>query len=213
MAKKAAKFYVVWQGRKTGVFSTWADCQAQTSGVDGALFKSFTTRAEAEQAFRQPPHQHIGQAKIPTPTTNKPSATALPPPTPQSLVVDAACSGNPGNMEYQGIYLATRQKVFAMGPFADGTNNIGEFLAIVHALALLHQQASAIPVYSDSQTAIGWVKKKKANTKLDKTTRNQPIFELIERAETWLKTHTWPNPILKWETEDWGENPADFGRK
>ncbi len=218
MAKKASKFYVVWRGRKTGVFSTWADCQAQTSGVDGALFKSFATRTEAERAFREKPQQHIGQAgagKSATPASGRSgkAATAVRPPNPESLVVDAACSGNPGDMEYQGIYLATRQKVFAMGPFPDGTNNIGEFLAIVHALALLHQQNSAIPVYSDSRTAIGWVNKKKANTKLDQTARNEPIFDLIDRAETWLRTHTWPNPILKWETDDWGENPADFGRK
>jgi ribonuclease HI len=219
MATKATKFYVVWRGRKTGVFGTWAECQAQTSGVDGALFKSFASRAEAEQAFRQPPQQHIGGGGATKRPAHKPAAAGrgnlltMSPPNPESLVVDAACSGNPGDMEYQGIYLATRQKVFAMGPFADGTNNIGEFLAIVHALALLHQQTSNLPVYSDSRTAIGWVKKKKANTKLDPTARNQPIFDLIDRAEAWLRTHAYANPVLKWETDEWGENPADFGRK
>lgn len=93
------------------------------------------------------------------------------------------------------------------------TNNIGEFLAIVHALALLHQKGSNIPVYSDSVTAIGWVKKKKANTKLEETSRNAELFDLLDRAENWLKSHVYANPVLKWETTVWGENPADFGRK
>jgi ribonuclease HI len=214
MAKKQPKFYVVWRGRQTGVYDNWADCQAQTSGVDGALFKSFTTKAEADRAFRDRPQQHIGQNKPPATTGRTGKLAALvAPPNPESLVVDGACSGATGQMEYQGIYLATKQKVFAMGPFADGTNNIGEFLAIVHALALLHQQGSNLIVYSDSRTAIGWVKKKKANTKLDPTPRNQPIFDLLDRAETWLDTHPYTNPVLKWETDHWGENPADYGRK
>ena len=53
--------------------------------------------------------------------------------------VDAACSGNPGPMEYQCIDLATGAQVFHFGPI-HGTNNIGEFLAIVHALALMEKQ-------------------------------------------------------------------------
>lgn len=210
MAKKQ-KFYVVWRGRETGVFDSWDDCKPQIHGFDKALYKSFDTKAEALKAFQQKPHEHIGAG---APKTSK-TANRLfvGQPNPDSLVVDAAWNTATGDMEYQGIYLATRQKLFAMGPYADGTNNIGEFLAIVHALALLHQKGSTIPVYSDSRTAIGWVSKKKANTKLGPTPRNAVLFELLERAERWLRTHTYTNPILKWETDYWGENPADFGRK
>ena len=100
-----------------------------------------------------------------------------------------------------------------MGPYRDGTNNIGEFLAIVHALALLKQHQSDLPVYSDSKTAISWVKKKKANTKVQATAQNKKLLELLLRAEKWLIDNNYPNKILKWETEKWGENPADFGRK
>ncbi|QJW89306.1 ribonuclease H [Spirosoma taeanense] len=211
MAQKKPKFYVVWRGRETGVFDSWDECQKQTAGFDGALFKSFDTKPAALKAFKEKPHLHIG-------TTPKAATQGKVPglvgsPIEDSLVVDAAWNTATGDMEYQGIYLATRQKVFLKGPYPDGTNNIGEFLAIVHALALLHQKGSNIPIYSDSRTAIGWVVKKKANTKLEETPRNAELFDLIDRAETWLRTHVYANPILKWETSVWGENPADFGRK
>jgi len=210
MAKKP-KFYVVWRGRKTGVYDSWEDCQAQTAGFDGALYKSFDTKPAALKAFQEKPHLHIGAT--PKPVKQGKLSELVGSPIQDSLVVDAAWNTATGDMEYQGIYLATKQKLFTMGPYADGTNNIGEFLAIVHALALLHQKGSNIPVYSDSRTAIGWVSKKKANTKLEETSRNEILFDLIERAETWLRTHRFANPVLKWETEYWGENPADFGRK
>lgn len=210
MAKKP-KFYVVWSGRQTGVFDSWDDCKAQTHGFDKALYKSFDSKAEAIKAFRDKPHEHIGTAAPKAKTTA--NRLFVGNPNENSLVVDAAWNTSTGDMEYQGIYLATRQKLFLKGPYADGTNNIGEFLAIVHALALLHQKDSTIPVYSDSRTAISWVKKKKANTKLEPTARNAPLFDLLDRAEIWLQTHTFSNLILKWETTYWGENPADFGRK
>ena len=70
-----------------------------------------------------------------------------------------------------------------------------------------------MPIYSDSRTAIAWVRNKKLKTELVRTPRNEPIFELIDRAVKWLHSNTYQNPIIKWETEDWGEIPADFGRK
>ena len=127
--------------------------------------------------------------------------------------VDAACSGNPGPMEYQAIDLQTGYRVFHFGPVR-GTNNIGEFLAIVHALALAWQQR--LPdktIYSDSYNAILWVKKRKCKTKLERTPDTEQLYQIIERAERWLQTHDYHNPIIKWETSKWGEVPADFGRK
>lgn len=209
MAKKP-KYYVVWKGRKPGVYDNWDDCKAQTDGFDGPLFKSFDSRALADKAFTDKPHLHIGATK---PGVQGKIGGLIGPPIQESLVVDAAWNTATGDMEYQGIYLPTKQRLFLMGPYPDGTNNIGEFLAIVHALALLHQKNSNMPVYSDSRTAISWVEKKKANTKLDPTGRNDELFALLERAENWLKTHRYGNKVLKWETTHWGENPADFGRK
>jgi ribonuclease HI len=127
--------------------------------------------------------------------------------------VDAACSGNPGPMEYQAIDLATGAQVFHYGP-VHGTNNIGEFLAIVHALALMDNQGIRDKViYSDSYNAILWVKKKQCKTKLEHTPQTEPLFQIIRRAEQWLRTHPVTTPVLKWETKQWGEVPADFGRK
>ena len=212
MAQKKPKFYVVWQGRKPGVYDSWDDAKLQTDGFAKPLFKSFDTKPAAVKAFGERPHLHVGQGTKPAARQGKiDGLVGLP--IQDSLVVDAAWNTATGDMEYQGIYLATKQKLFLKGPYTDGTNNIGEFLAIVHALAMLHQKNSNIPIYSDSRTAIGWVKKRKANTKLEETTRNAELFELLERAETWLATHRFANPILKWETTAWGENPADFGRK
>lgn len=132
---------------------------------------------------------------------------------PSAIAVDAACSGNPGPMEYQGVDLATRQRLFHFGPL-HGTNNIGEFLAIVHALALLDKYGKHDTViYSDSYNAILWVSKGKCKTKLERTPETEKLFELIERAEFWLATHNYRNPVVKWETKEWGEIPADFGRK
>ena len=129
-----------------------------------------------------------------------------------ALAVDAACSGNPGPMEYRGVYLGDGKEIFHFGP-VHGTNNIGEFLAIVHALAMLHKQGLTMTIYSDSRTAISWVRKKCCNTQLERTAETEQLFQLIERAEAWLKAHRVTNPIVKWETKQWGEIPADFGRK
>jgi ribonuclease HI len=130
-----------------------------------------------------------------------------------SIAVDAACSGNPGKMEYQGVVTKNKQVLFKKGPFANGTNNIGEFLALVHALAFLKQKELNTPIYTDSRTAMSWVRQKKCKTKLKQNSNNQKLFELVARAEIWLKQNTYSNPILKWETKQWGEIPADFGRK
>jgi ribonuclease HI len=177
-------------------------------GVAQARYKSFESAEEAAKAFKGDYKNYI-QRKAPT--VKKAAAGTW---IRESVAVDAACSGNPGDMEYKGVWVADGSVLFAMGPLPDGTNNIGEFLAIVHALALLKVQAKPnLPIYSDSVTAQGWVKKGKCNTKLAPTKRNAKIFELIDRAEKWLATNKITNPLLKWDTESWGEIPADYGRK
>ena len=142
--------------------------------------------------------------------------TALPLPAEvkaNAWAVDAACSGNPGPMEYQAIDLATGAQVFHFGPM-HGTNNIGEFLAIVHALALMEQQGIRDKtIYSDSYNAILWVRKKQCKTKLARNAQTEPLYQIIERAERWLRTHAVQVPIIQWETRQWGDIPADFGRK
>ena len=130
----------------------------------------------------------------------------------EALCVDAACSGNPGPMEYRGVHLPSGKEVFRFGPI-QGTNNIGEFLAIVHGLALMQQKGISMPIYSDSVSGQAWVRNKKAKTTLARTPETEKALDLVARAENWLRTHQVNVPILKWDTENWGEIPADFGRK
>ncbi|MBO5741113.1 MAG: hypothetical protein IIV53_00775 [Bacteroidaceae bacterium] len=130
----------------------------------------------------------------------------------QALCVDAACSGNPGPMEYRGVHIPSGKEVFRFGPI-QGTNNIGEFLAIVHALALMQQKNISMPIYSDSVSGMAWVRNRKAKTTLSRTAQTEQALDLVARAENWLRTNQVQVPILKWDTENWGEIPADFGRK
>lgn len=201
-----AKFYVVWKGRKPGIYNSWPECQAQVMGLEKALYKSFTTRKEAEAAFKQNPWSVMNKkAKS---TSSSSSADIIH----NSLSVDAACSGNPGKMEYRGVHVTTKEEWFLM-EFPLGTNNIGEFLAIVHGLAELNRRNINIPIYTDSATALAWVRKKKCGSKLEENRETAQLFELIRRAEKWLNENSWTQPLLKWDTEKWGEIPADFGRK
>ncbi len=210
---KKEKYYVVWAGLSPGIYDTWIACQLQTKGYEGAKYKSFDTREEAEKAFASSPYAYIGKNSASNVKKKSNADTLLPANVIEnSLAVDAACSGNPGAMEYQGVHIASRQQVFHFGPMY-GTNNIGEFLAIVHGLALLKQKGFDMPIYSDSVNAINWVKQKKCKTKLPRDAKTEALFQLIERAEKWLRENTYTTPILKWETKQWGEIPADFGRK
>ncbi len=207
---KKQKYYVVWQGVKPGVYDTWAKCQSQIKGFPEAKYKSFESKEEAEKAFSSNYTLHIGQKtpKQKTAVKNSSKADIIW----DSLSVDAACSGNPGIMEYQGVDTRSKERIFHLKSQL-GTNNIGEFLAIVHALALMTKNNINKPIYTDSVTAMGWVKKKKANTKLERNAKTEELYQLIERAENWLKNNNFDIPILKWDTEHWGEIPADFGRK
>lgn len=209
------KYYVVWEGFAPGIYNTWEECKQQIENFKGAKYKSYPSKEAAQRAFRQNYKENVGLIEELSKAINGGSSTTDQPfPYFQdSIAVDAACSGNPGKMEYRGVYVKTGQEIFRIGPFEDGTNNIGEFLAIVHGLALLKLKKSDLPLYSDSVNAQLWVKQKKCKTKLERTPRNQKIFDLIERAERWLQRNTYTTRIYKWETKLWGEIPADFGRK
>ena len=211
MAKKN-KYYVVWRGRLTGIFESWEECQQQIDGFEGAQFKGYPTRELAEAAHKLNYWQAIkpegGSRDISNSSFLISHSIIVP-----SLSVDAACSGNPGVMEYRGVDTATGREIFRMGPFEHATNNIGEFLALVHGLALLKQYNKTMPIYSDSVNAIAWVRAKKCRTKLARTEKNIEVFNLIARAERWLEDNHYTTKIIKWDTPNWGEIPADFGRK
>jgi ribonuclease HI len=207
LAKKQ-KFYVVWIGREPGLYTDWSSAEAQIKGFDGAKFKAFEDLATAQKAQNDNMWKYLGQPKAP-----KLSTTQVGPPLTNSISVDAACSGNPGVLEYRGVETGTKRVLFSMGPFPEGTVNLGEFLALVHGLAYLQQHQSTLPIYSDSRTAMAWVRNKAIKTNLVRNKKNEEVFQLVDRALAWLKNQRYSNKILKWETEFWGENPADYGRK
>lgn len=204
MPKK--KFYVVWKGKNPGVYESWTACKAQIENFTGALYKSFESETNAVKAFANKPSMYIGKAQSKPKRTNKK-------PLMNTISVDAACSGNPGVLEYQGVETATKKQLFHLGPFPEGTVNLGEFLALVHGLAFLKKRKLDIAIYSDSVTAMKWVKDKKIKTTLERNKRTEELFEYVDRALLWLMNNDYKNKILKWETSSWGEIPADFGRK
>ena len=207
------KYYVVWIGVQPGVYDSWEECHQQVEGWKGAVYKGFATREEAEEAINLPPENFIEKKTAAKGGRRKKLPKPLPPEViRQALAVDAACSGNPGQMEYRAVYLGDMEEKFHFGPVF-GTNNIGEFLAIVHALALYKSRGLDWPLYSDSRNAILWVKAGKCKTKLERTSDTEEVFKRIDIAEKWLKENSFPNLILKWDTSKWGEIPADFGRK
>jgi len=202
VAKK--KYYVVWVGDRPGIYNSWAECAEQVNGFPGAKYKAFEREDHAREAFTQDWKQHIGVT----------SKFKLPPEViADSISVDAACDGSPGNLEYRGVNTKTGKELFHIGPLANGTNNLGEFLAIVHALAMLQKQNKSIPIYSDSRTAIGWVRQKNIRSKLPRNEDTKKVWSLADRALAWLQNNSYPNEILDWDTQTWGEIRADFGRK
>lgn len=198
------KYYVVWKGHTPGIYTSWDECQAQIKHFPQAKFKSFPTMQEAQQAYQE------GWDATPKGQPMKSFENEI---DWDSISVDVGTRGNPGPVEYKGVDTRTGKELFSHGPIAKGTNNLGEFLAIVHALAYLNQQGSTRTVYSDSLNAINWVKQKKVRTSLARDASTAEIWNLIDRAERWLATHHYENKLLKWDTKRWGEIKADYGRK
>ncbi|MCQ2327484.1 MAG: ribonuclease H family protein [Bacteroidales bacterium] len=233
--KHKQKYYVVWVGRKTGIFNKWEDCKASVEGFERASYKSYDTYEEAEYAFKTPGynfHQQKPESKPQKQYHHIPKEALYTSyqeqlrkeqiqnganpfehlPILDSLATDAACSGNPGVMEYQGVYVKTGKRLFYYkAPL--GTNNIGEFLGIVHGLSYMKRHSYPQPLYTDSVNAIKWVKEKKCKTKLPLNDETKELYDYIHRAEEWLRNNTYTTKILKWDTDNWGEIPADFGRK
>lgn len=209
------KYYVVWDGVESGVFDSWEECEAMTKGFPGARYKSFKSLEAAIAAYRGTDEENMDLLKaIASHDSKKVNYEAFPEIDRGAVAVDAACSGNPGDMEYRGVDMATGEELFHVGPLPGGTNNIGEFLAIIHALALLPTLGRPnTTIYSDSKTGMAWVRNRFPRTSLAPNTVNRKVMELLSRATKWIQTHNPTNPLVRWKTEEWGEIPADFGRK
>jgi ribonuclease HI len=207
---KKQKFYVVWNGRRTGIFTTWEQCEVQVKGFPSAKYKSFENIVAAEEAYKRNyevdlVQQHSRPKLIESALRSSP---IIP-----SYCVDASCIGNPGILEYRCVRTETGELIFAKGPFEYGTNNVGEFLAIVHALVFFKEKRIGLPIYTDSRNGISWIYKRKCKTTLCRSERSSALFELVDSAENWLKNNSYQNKVLKWDTRAWGQIPADYRRK
>jgi ribonuclease HI len=215
MAKKnKKKYYVVWKGHNPGIYDSWDECKKQVQGVVGAQYKAFADKKEAEQAFKGFYESYVGVDTKKGLGLSPEELKSIGDPIVPSLSVDAACSGNPGVLEFRGVMTDSKKEVFSRGPYPEGTVNIGEFLAIVLGLAILKRYKQKMPIYTDSLTAMKWVRDKKVNTKLKPSEKNKELFDTVAKALEWLKTNDYSEiPVLKWRTDAWGEIPADYGRK
>src|SRR5688500_376663 len=136
MTAKKQKYYVVWHVHTPGVYTTCYKALSQVKNFPNAMYKAFESLEDAQEAFGSGP-QAQKKKTFQKPDHNSFNAKSYITP---SISVDAACSGNPGAMEYRGVWTSDKTEIFHFGPVNNGTNNIGEFLAIVHALALLKKQ-------------------------------------------------------------------------
>jgi ribonuclease HI len=221
------KYYVVWIGRKPGIYTSWTTCQEQINKFDDAKFKSYETKAAAEEAYKAGWKKSWGQGKPSSGGSKSGSGPASGASSSRqsmgnasveeidynSISVDVGTSGNPGPVEYKGVDTQTGEVIFTKGPIKRGTNNLGEFLAIVHGLAYLQKIGSNKTVYSDSVNAIKWVKQRAVSSTLPRDESTQEIWELVDRAISWLRTNKYNNKVVKWQTKQWGEIKADYGRK
>lgn len=216
------KYYVVWIGREPGVYDDLQDALDQIDDYPGASIKGYASAAEAAEAFRRGTSKSdsrdlagllLNAQRQNMPAAGQPDYMSNAEIDLNGWAVDAACAGNPGRMEYRGVELLTGRELFRVGPIDNSTNNIGEFLAIVHALSLMFNRGERHTIYSDSVTGMAWVRNRKVKTQLERNAGTEKSFRLMERALSWLNTHSIDVKIRKWETDRWGEIPADFGRK
>ena len=204
------KFYVIWKWKNIWIFNSWEECKKNVIWFSDAKYKSFSHKKDAEIALKEwwekyykdkdKKHSVINDFDIPYFSNG--------------IAVDAACSGNPWEMEYRWIELKTWIEIFHES-FMIWTNNIWEFLAIVHWLKYLWNDNRV--VYSDSKIAISRVNQWKCKTLLNSKKNLKydfsELFIAIESAESRIKENGIKHNILKWDTEKRWEIPADFWRK
>lgn len=221
---KNGKYYVVWVGQDPGVYDSWEECQLQVANFPGAKYKSFKTREEAVEAYRGDPVEQLdlmraiaGRIKAAPKEPERPRWQTIPGVRLDAVATDGACAGNPGRMEYRAVRLSDGAEIFRIGAKQTliGTNNIAEYLAIIHLAAILKKSGNiATPIYTDSKNTLAWLRRGGSKTTLARTPQTEPTLDLLARADAWLAANgPIENPILKWPTEEWGEIPADFGRK
>jgi len=205
-----AKYYVVAKGRKTGIFNTWAECEEQVKGFKSASFKSYHDLEEAKWALKNgldiakmldsevdEAYKLLEKQNIEIQPVN-------------GICVDGACSGNPGTGEYRYVWTGGGMEIFRSKQYKNVTNNVMEFLGLVDAIKYALKHKISV-IYTDSVTAMVWVKKKECNTTID---NKNPISKEINKAIEFLHSIDCKSvEIEKWDTKKYGDIPADFARK
>ena len=208
------KYYVVRKGKKTWIFTSWNEVQPLVSGFPDAKFKSFDSREDAERWFASSREKFYGQPSLSLWQKWLENKSLVVPFEVNALAVDASSLGNPGILERRGVHVATGKEVFRH-KVERWTNNVGEFLALVEGITIM-QDSSLVEkfqvLYSDSKIAMSWVQEGKCKSTLRVQEPDLPVWKLVAEAEQQLLMLK-PIPILKWETSEWGEISADFGRK
>lgn len=207
------QYYGVWIGRKPGVYDNWNDCKAQVDKFSGARYSKLksTTKEEALLEFNKENNNTIDNSKETIKSTNNVVNTSNKP-IENVLTVDGASNGL--NCEFQAVWYPSGEVAFKSKQYQGGTNNIAEFLGLVLAIKHLEKNNLPLSVYTDSVTAMAWLRDKKANTTAKTTGKaTEELDKLINQAETYLKEKERKINIMKWETKSWGQIPADYGRK
>jgi len=163
----AKKFYVVWQGRQTGIFSDWDTCKKQVDAFPSAKYKSFKTRQEAEAAFTgngvssssksntSPAKKKSSSKSIKTYTADEIAAMPLD----TKIFTDGGCEPNPGKAgSGVAVYRDNAVDELWYGLYSpNGTNNSAELNALHQALIMAKAEidkGKSVGVFCDSQYAI-----------------------------------------------------------
>lgn len=133
------------------------------------------------------------------------------------LVVDASVvkinsKNSAGLAEIRGVDISSGKIVFNKSISWRTTNNIAEYLAIYVGFLYVDSLGKDMVIYSDSTNAISWIRNGKCKTGFHSTDPKQQ--QNIIKAES-RTTSDWKNvkSVRFWNNKEWGENPADFGRK
>jgi len=166
------KYYVIWKGAKTGVFTSWPDVKANIDGRSDAQYMGFTSEQEAQQAFASTYTKALMKRSLTKKSTNKVGAPAnansnktlssTSSPSIQAeiqIYCDGACSPNPGK---SGTGIAIYQSKVLVelwyGIFeANGTNNTAELNGLIEAFKFAQpflDKGVHVQVLSDSKYSI-----------------------------------------------------------
>jgi ribonuclease HI len=138
------KLYAVRKGRVPGIYSSWEKCSQQVTGFPGAVYKSFESRAAAEQFLRgtAPVRLRAARPSIPAnpdesqqaASSEQTSADIL---TTVAIYTDGGCLVNPGPGGYGVVLKIGRRRSERSGGFRRTTNNRMELTACIAGLHAL----------------------------------------------------------------------------